>query len=116
VSDLRGTYRKPVPDPPPTCGRCRWTLAFHAADKSWTATCPNPECPVVGTVPASVNFDLIEFVRERGTVLAEHVAARFGWTQTNANNHLKSLMLLGYLDRRRVEPKQGGKRYEWRLT
>lgn len=96
----------------PKCPTCRWILCFEARDKSWEAWCPNTNCPVA-VVPASVNERLLAWLRERGEVVSTEVAEAFGYTCQNADNHLTTLLRLGMVKRRRVDPVKGGKRFAW---
>lgn len=99
----------------PRCPSCRWSLRFEARDKSWEARCWNTTC-AVEVVPASVNLTLVEWLRARGEIVATDVAEAFGYTVQNANNHLTALLRVGVVDRRRVDPKRGGKLFAWRLV
>ena len=99
----------------PRCPKCRWHLAFAAHDKSWEARCWNASC-TVEVVPPSLNDDLIEYLRGGGEMDAVAVAERFDWSVPNANNHLTALLRVGVVQRRRIEPRRGGKRFAWRLA
>lgn len=98
----------------PRCPGCGWHLRFVARDYSWIARCVNAVC-AVDEVPPRLNHALIDFLRG-GEKTAEEVAAHFGWTQSNSNNHLQELLRLAIIIRRSCPPKRGGKRFVWRLA
>lgn len=97
------------------CPSCRWPLGFEARDLSWEAFCWNPNCKV-DVVPARVNDKLLAWLRGRGEVVSTEVAAAFGYSTSNADNHLTALLRLGMVERRRVDPVKGGKRFAWRAA
>lgn len=103
--------------PQPRCPSCRWFLAFEAVDHSWVGRCENRSevCPV-DVVPPTINAALVEFVRATGDTTSVAAAEHFGWSVPNAVNHLTKLTALRILDRRRVTPKRGGKRYVWTVA